>query len=347
MTEIPRLHLRETNEDVLVVIPYLPTNIDHSKINLALTDLVDELIYEEELIDYTTFYYTPDALSFTQHLKPSLSIYDCMDDITVKKQTHEAISNEMEIFTKSDLVFVAGPSLYQSKKHHHHNIHEINNAIDYRHFSQSRARLTEPDDLKNIPHPRIGYYGSLDDTFNFSLLAEMADLKPDYQFVIVGPAVNVDPRTFPRRSNIHYLGKKDYQTLPLYLSGWDCTFMPLHLSERTRFISPSKTFEFLAAGKPVVASRIQDIAFPAGEKEIIELAEKAEDFIAAIDRALETKKGPEWLDHIDHFLKDYSWDNNFNQMLKLEEETLTKREHLLTHTKIIHPINLSVSGALQ
>lgn len=346
MTELPRLHLKETTENVLIVIPYLPTNIEPTKIKNALIDLVDELIYEEELIDYSVFYYNPMAFEFTNHLEPKVFIYDCIEDFSTKMTTDpaELIRVETEMMKKIDLMFISGHSLYESKKQFHHNIHPIPNAFDYAHFSQSRAKLVEPDDQINIPKQRIGYYGALDETFDFSLLDEISSLNPQYQFVIIGPAVNTNPRMYPRRANIYYLGKKDYHALPLYLSGWECTIMPLKINERTKLISPSKMYEFLASGKPLISTPISEIIHQAGMKNIVEVVQTGIDFCKAIERAMQLKKDPAWLDQVDHFLRERSWDINFNKMIQLERQTIKKQEEQVTKTKIIHPLNLSSVG---
>lgn len=347
MTEVPRLHLRETSENVMVVVPYLPSHIDQSKLEAAMIDLVDELVYEEELIDYTIWYYTPMAVGFTRHLEPRATIFDCMDELSLFKNAPVALlEREAELLERADLVFTGGHSLYEAKKHAHHNIHPFPSSIDFHHFSQARQKLVEPDDQVNIPHPRIGFYGVIDERFDIELLMQLADLRPDYQFIIVGPVVKIDPRTLPLRANIHYLGKKDYHALPLYLAGWDCAMMPFALNDSTRYISPTKTPEFLAAGRPVVSTSIRDVIHPYGNQKLVQIADKAEDFCDAIDFAMEERKQPEWIDRVDHYLRDNSWDHTFQKMAELEMRiTRPKARHVET-TKIVQPISLNVSGVL-
>ena len=342
MTELPRLHLRETNENVLVVIPYLPSNIEPSKMEAALADLVDELIYEEELIDYSLWYYTPMALSFSRHLEPRTIIFDCMDELSLFKSAPQALIDlEAELMGRADVVFTGGQSLYEAKKERHHNIHPFPSSIDYQHFSQARNRLVEPDDQINIPHPRVGFYGVVDERFNVNLLAEMADLRKDFHFVVIGPVVKIDEATLPRRSNIHYLGKKDYHALPLYLAGWDCAMMPFALNDSTRFISPTKTPEYLAAGKPVVSTSIRDVINPYGLHRMVQIADTAEDFIEGIELAMEEKKLPEWQDRVDHYLRDLSWDNTFTKMMQLELACQKSRNPKMTGKEPMVPLNVS------
>lgn len=345
MTELPRLHLRETSENVLVVIPYLPSNIEPSKMEAAMTDLVDELIYEEELIDYTVWYYTPMALGFTRHLEPRATIFDCMDELSLFKGAPQSlIDMESELMKRADVVFTGGHSLYEAKKDNHHNIHPFPSSIDFHHFAEARNRLIEPDDQVNIPHPRIGFYGVIDERFNTQLLMEMAELRPDYQFIVIGPVLKIDPRTLPRRKNIHYLGKKDYHALPLYVSGWDCAMMPFALNDSTKFISPTKTPEFLASGRPIVSTSIRDVINPYQHQNLVYIADTAQDFVSAIDMAMHDRKNPEWIDRVDHYLRDNSWDQTFEKMASLEI-MITRPKARQQNTKIMAP-SMNASGVI-
>jgi UDP-galactopyranose mutase len=324
MTDIPRLHLRQTSEGVQVVVPYLPSNIKASDVEASLKDLVDELLFEEDMSQYAAWYYTPMALSFTRHLNPINTIFDCMDELSLFKGAPQSlIDMEDELMKRAEVVFTGGQSLYEAKKNNHHNIHSIPSSIDYAHFSQGRLQLVEPDDQINIPHPRIGFYGVIDERFDADLLSRMAEISSEYQFIIIGPVVKIDPGTLPQRANIHYLGKRDYHTLPLYLAGWDCAMMPFALNESTKFISPTKTPEFLAAGRPVVSTAIKDVVHPYSEKKLVHIASSPEEFLLCIERAIsERASDPSWLERVDSFLADNSWDITFEKMAKLESQSM-------------------------
>ena len=118
------------------------------------------------------------------------------------------------------------------------------------------------------------------------LMAEVARLRPEVQFVFLGPVVKIDPATLPHGPNVHYLGGKSYQDLPQYLSGWDVAMLPFALNASTRFISPTKTPEYLAAGKPVVSTPIRDVVRGYGDEGLVAIAGAAEEFAGAIDAAL-------------------------------------------------------------
>jgi UDP-galactopyranose mutase len=170
-------------------------------------------------------------------------------------------------------------------------------------------------------------------------------LRPDFQFVVVGPVVKIDPNSLPNRPNIHYLDKKDYHALPLYLAGWDCAMMPFALNDSTKFISPTKTPEYLAAGRPVVSTSIKDVVHPYGNQQLVHIADKPKEFIRAIEMAMEEKKLPEWIDRVDHYLEANSWDITFNKMAQLETK-FSKSRVYPEQNKISHAQSLSVSGAI-
>ena len=345
MTDIPRLHLRETAEGVQVVVPYLPSSIKPENMESSLRDLVDELVYEEELSNFTLWYYTPMALSFSRHLEASAVVFDCMDELSLFKGAPQSlIDMEAELLKKADVVYTGGHSIYEAKKASHANIHPFPSSIDHKHFSQGRMNLSDPADQASIPHPRLGFYGVIDERFNVELLAEMARRKPDYQFVIIGPVVKIDPETLPKNANIHYLGKKDYQELPLYLAGWDCAIMPFALNDSTKFISPTKTPEFLAAGKPVVSTSIRDVVNPYGKEKLVYIADDAEAFLECAERAMEEKaNNPHWETRVDNFLSQNSWDLTFVRMAELEKE-VTRSLPREDKPRIIQPVELAASG---
>lgn len=328
VSETPRFHIRESSEGVQVVVPHLPHGLNHSEQELALTRLVNELVEEETLENYSVWYYTPMALPFSRDLKPSVVMYDCMDELSLFRGCPPALVElEAELFKKADVIFTGGQALYEAKQDRHHNIHAAPSSIDYNHFSKGRKQVADPQDQAHIPHPRLGFFGVIDERMNTELLRDMAALRPDWQFVIIGPVVKIDPATLPQAKNIHYLGQKDYKELPAYLAGWDCALMPFALNESTRFISPTKTPEFLAAGKPVVSTSIRDVVRPYGHNKLVHIADTAEDFVAAAERAMAEAKDGEWIQRVDAFLANMSWDATWKRMAQ-HEYAVSKKETL-------------------
>lgn len=205
----------------------------------------------------------------------------------------------------------------------------------------------EPMDQIHIPHPRVGYHGIIDERINFTLLSEMADLKPDYQFVMIGPVMNIDGEKLPQRKNIHFLGKKDYHSLPLYLAGWDCAIVPFLLNEETQLLNPTKTAEFLASGTPVVASAIKDIVSSYAQEDLVVIAHTAEEFINSIEMAISQNSNQEaWIKRVDAYLSKNSWDQTFLKMAKMEKAIPKKRTFMQPRIHHITQIHIAASGMI-
>ncbi len=259
-----------TAENVRIVVPHLrhglseKENIDQQQL------LLKEWHQQIGLNKYIAWFYTPMALPLAEALPAAeLVIYDCMDELSAFKNAPASIKEkESLLLQKADLVFTGGYSLYEAKKDLHRNIYAYPSSIDKQHFLKARNLSVEPPDQLNIPHPRIGFFGVIDERLNIALLKEIALLRPEWHFIIIGPAVKIDPASLPVAANIHYLGSRSYEELPGYLSGWDVALIPFALNESTRFISPTKTPEYLAGGVPVVSTAIKDVVRPYGAQGI-------------------------------------------------------------------------------
>ncbi|MCY7323484.1 MAG: glycosyltransferase, partial [Phormidesmis sp. CAN_BIN36] len=286
--------------------------------------LLDDLFIACSIRDYVFWYYTPMALAFTDHLQPLAIVYDCMDELSAFQGAPPALrQREIELFQKADLVFTGGQSLYEVKRHQHPNVYAFPSSIDAPHFAQARQPIAEPLDQVNIPHPRLGFYGVIDERMDIDLLVGVAEARPDWHLVLIGPVVKIDPATLPQRSNIHYLGSKSYSELPDYLAGWDVALLPFARNESTRFISPTKTPEYLAAGKPVVSTSIRDVVRPYGELGLVQIADAPLEFVAAVETALQPQQDSEWLDRVDAFLAQNSWDQTWASMSHLIESVVS------------------------
>ena len=227
----------------------------------------------------------------------------------------ELVALEGELLAEVDVVFTGGHSLYEAKCDRHANIHPFPSSVDVAHFAQARRSGSEPDDQAALPRPRLGYYGVIDERLDLGLVAALADQRPDWSVVMVGPVVKISEDDLPRRANIHWLGGKDYAVLPDCLRSWDVALMPFALNEATRFISPTKTPEYLAAGRPVVSTPIADVVRHYGEVEAVRIADGADAFVAACDDALAlVRDGGGWLAESDALLADQSWTRTFAGM---------------------------------
>jgi glycosyltransferase involved in cell wall biosynthesis len=318
-----KLHIENFNENLYVVTPYIKHGLKEKEVQNRQRKFLNSLLGNMQINRYFSWYYTPMALPFTEHLTPELVIYDCMDELSAFKfAPAELTIREKELFKKADIVFTGGHSIYESKKNHHHNIFPFPSSIDKHHFAIARTTKKDPEDQATIPHPRFGFFGVVDERFDIELLDNVAKAKPNWHFVILGPVVKIDPASLPRYSNIHYLGGKRYEELPTYISGWDIATIPFAMNESTRFISPTKTPEYLAAGKPVISTPIKDVVSPYGENELVHIVSNAEEFIKAAEKELKKKRNSKWLKKVDEFLAFNSWDRTWSQMVRNIEDTL-------------------------
>lgn len=312
-------------DNLWIIVPYLRLDGEKQDSTSRLERLFKKLFEDFTIKKHIFWFYTPMSIEVTGSFLPELVVYDCMDELSAFKFAPSALEeNEEKLFAKADLVFTGGHSLFEAKKHRHNNIFPFPSSIDKAHFSQARTNFFEPTDQASIPHPRIGFYGVIDERMNIELIDKVAVDKPDWHFIIIGPIVKIDESILPRYDNIHYLGSKSYKDLPSYLAGWDLAMIPFAINESTRFISPTKTPEYLAAGKPVISSSIKDVVKPYGENKLVHIADTAEDFICAASLEFQTKNTQPWLSAVDVFLADKSWDNTWYQMMqhinrKLEE----------------------------
>jgi UDP-galactopyranose mutase len=323
----PKLHVTSRSEQVHVVVPHLAEGTPAEDIRAHLARLTDDLLREHVEGQYIAWYYTPMALAFTRHLKPAAIVYDCMDELSqFKFAPPELCALEAELFSMADVVFTGGLSLYEHKQHKHPNIHPFPSSVDVAHFRQARAAHAEPADQQAIPHPRIGFAGVIDERFDIDLVRGVAELRPDWHLVMLGPVVKIDPQSLPQGPNIHYLGSKKYEELPAYLSGWDAAMLPFARNEATRFISPTKTPEYLAAGRRVVSTSIRDVVRGYGESGLVRIADEPAACVDALESMLADRSGASaWLARVDETLGRMSWDETFRAMWQLVEGALEQR----------------------
>jgi glycosyltransferase involved in cell wall biosynthesis len=317
----PMVEMSSRTDGPLVAVPHLPRNLSESENFAAQRALLDGFLAENQIHDFVLWYYTPWARHFSRHLQPAATVYDCMDELSAFRGAPPGLTSaEAELYDVADLVFTGGQSLYESKRTRHRSVHLFPSSIDAAHFAKARLQKTDPADQAAIPHPRIGYCGVIDERMDLNLLAAVADMRPDYHFVLVGPVVKISEEDLPKRANLHYLGAKSYKELPSYLAGWDIAMMPFAINESTRFISPTKTPEYLAAGCPVVSTAITDVVRPYGNLGLVSIAATPADFISAVQQWLSPRTADDEaarLRTVDAFLARSSWDKTWTEMRKL------------------------------
>jgi len=309
----PGVELLDREYGIRVVQPTLPHGtsqaaaIDHQQL------VLDGLVAGTEG-PLTLWYYTPMALPFTRHIEADVTVFDKMDELSAFANPPPLLlALEQELLERADVVFTGGAAMHAAAAHRHANIHCFPSSIDTAHFGAARAGLPDPSDQAAIAHPRIGFFGVIDERMDISLVGEVAGLRPDWAIVMIGPTAKIDPAHLPQAPNLHWLGGKSYADLPPYLANWDVGFMPFAINDATKFISPTKTPEFLAVGLPVVSTAIADVLAPYGDFGLVEIASTADQTVAAIERVMVRDRGP-WLAKVDAQLARGSWDQVWADM---------------------------------
>ena len=296
---------------VVVVTPLLKSREDP---DLVLHDLILRFARQERIVAPIVWFYTPMAIGFfPPSLAPSAIIYDCMDELSLfRGAPPELISREQKLFEIADLVFTGGVSLFEEKRKRHPRVSVFPSGVDTAHFRRARLLREGGKDQLKSPRPRVGYAGVIDERIDVPLITGIAESRPDWDLVMIGPVVKIDKDSLPQRKNIHWLGMRDYQDLPAYFAEWDVAIMPFALNESTRFISPTKTPEYLAAGLPVVSTPIVDVVRPYGVMKVVEIAGSAPEFVCAIERSLGPRNGQQEM--ADAYLENISWDSVWSGM---------------------------------
>lgn len=308
--EHPRLDRSMVEGSVVRIVPVLPAGLDGPAIDRALATLLQGEV-ASRAAPLVFWYYTPMMLAFSAAMLPDFTVYDCMDELAnFAFAPADIVQREAALMARADLVLCGGRSLYEARRGRHANIHCYPSGVDIAHFARDPATTAEPEDQAHLPRPRLGFYGVIDERMDLALLAELAALRPDWSFVMIGPVVKISPDDLPRAANIHWLGGRDYAHLPDYAGHWDIALMPFALNASTRFISPTKTPEYMASGLPVVSTAIADVVSSYGGLGSIRIAEDARSFVTACEALLsaDSRTRAAWRAEAEACLADKSWD---------------------------------------
>ena len=310
---------RPAAENVTVYRPRLPGGSRgfHADQMPALMSLMRELMVREQLGGAIAWLYTPMALPLARALEPDVMVYDCMDELSLfHGAPPELIGMEQELLKEADLVFTGGRSLFDAKKGRHPAVYCFPSSVDANHFRQAEPSGTarEIEAQASIPHPRLGFFGVIDERLDIGLLEIVARTHPEWQIILVGPVVKIDPETLPRHANIHYFGQQSYEDLPRFLVGWDVCLLPFALNDATRYISPTKTLEYMAAERPIVSTPIRDVVDPYGA--IVHIGPTAVDFVAGVAKALSlsAEERSRMVDQMRAVVRETSWEGTARQM---------------------------------
>jgi glycosyltransferase involved in cell wall biosynthesis len=317
-----RLDVCSINDRLTVVVPHLLHGTSPEEAVCQQRELVNQFLAEHKIGEFIAWYYTPMAMAFSDHLTPRVTIYDCMDELSAFHGAPPSLlAQEKSLLKRADLVFTGGISLYEAKRSKHPNVFAFPSSIDHLHFNQARSAVDEPADLSGIPGSRIGFCGVIDERLNLDLLRALAERRPDWQFVLMGPVVKIDSATLPTGPNLHYLGMKAYNELPTYFGNLDVAMMPFAINEATRYISPTKTPEYLAAGLPVVSTPIRDVVRTYNSFPQVLIADSVYPFEQAIAEQL-SNRSTDWSE-VDTYLQENTWDKTWVSMQRIIQSQLT------------------------
>ena len=327
----PRWERSTPHPNVTVYRPRTPVSTPgfHGDQFPLLESLMAELSPDLGRAKLLAWLYTPMALPLALTLDPDAAVYDCMDELSLfLGAPPELLAFENQLLEYADLMFTGGPSLFRAKESRHPNVHCFPSSVDAQHFrlrGPAGHEVNEAEDQAKLPHPRLGFYGVIDEQLDLEIVDRLAEAHPDWQIVMVGPVVKIDPARLPRKSNIHYLGQRSYEELPRYLAGWDVCLLPFARNDATKFISPTKTLEYMAAELPLVSTPITDVAEPYGS--IVYLGDAPEEFVAACETALASSP-EDWASRaaqMRQVLAGTSWDVTVSTMENLLNQVMAGR----------------------
>jgi len=318
MTVCPRTNVN-------VVTPHLSSNENSTEM---LQRLLSEFVTNYRIHKPVVWFYTPMALELLpKDISPDAVVYDCMDELSMFSGAPKGLAAlEERLLKTADLVFTGGISLFEAKRLLHPRVYPFPSGVDVFHFIKARTLPRNSAEQSVMAQPRLGYAGVIDERIDLQLIDEVARKRPQWQIVMIGPIVKISSDSLPRRANIHWLGMKDYVELPKYFAGWDVGIMPFALNDSTRFISPTKTPEYLSAGLPVVSTAIRDVVRPYGELGLARIAHSPDEFIAAGEQALAVHMCMKWRERADEFLRSLSWDSVWTRMNDLIENTVDSKK---------------------
>ncbi|HEU4622413.1 MAG TPA: glycosyltransferase [Burkholderiaceae bacterium] len=327
----PRIDYREVQPGLTIACPITPLNVggfagEQASLVRSLLEQGGEHAMTKRYGGGGVYTFTPMAEPIIDAFAPRVVVYDCMDELSAflnaPAELHE---RERTLLARADLVFTGGPSLYRAKRALHHDVHCFASSVDADHFGRALEPGLHHFAQDGLPHPRLGFYGVIDERLNIDLIAQLADLKPKWQIVMAGPIVKINPDRLPKRANLHWIGRQTYESLPALLAGWDVCLLPFALNASTRFISPTKLLEYLAAEKPVVSTPIEDVVQPYGD--IVEIAKDAAGFAAACERFLSERESARTkrIQRSRAIIASTSWDQTAMRMQSLMDRVIEQR----------------------
>ncbi|MES2355968.1 MAG: glycosyltransferase [Pseudomonadota bacterium] len=289
----PTLRISEPHFNIVRLVPVLPPQpeLTVDKQCEIILPLIRQALQEDPLLARqfnrpVQWFYSPmTAPYFLGQFGAAGVVYDCMDELAnFRFAPPDITEREQFVMSRANVVFTGGYQLFQSKSRHHDNVHFYGCGVDVDHYGKARQKDTSiPSEVAHLPRPIFGYFGVIDERIDYSLLAALAQRFPQASIVMVGPLAKVEQHQLPTMPNIHWLGQRSYDELPALVKAFDVCLMPFALNEATQYINPTKTLEYMAAGKPIVSTAVPDVV--RNFTPIVQIARSQEEFISEVEHA--------------------------------------------------------------
>lgn len=312
--------------DIVSLRPRLPHHWDQERCNAGLRQLLDLMLRLNGISKPLLWFYSPQMFTFARHIDAAALVYDCMDELANFRFAPAGLKElEADLIARADLVLTGGSSLFQARKHLHDNIHLFPSGVELEHFNTVRHGVEPAADMAALPGKKLGFYGVIDERIDLPLLEQLARARPDWSIIMVGPLAKIGHHELPKVANLHFVGPRPYAELPNCLAAWDVALMPFAINEATRFISPTKTPEYLAAGLPVVSTPIVDVVATYGDLAAVHIAATPEEFVSACQAALD-QDFKTVLPELDQKLASMSWDESFKRISSLVDAAIHQHD---------------------
>ncbi len=288
-----------------------------------MAEIIAAFLVDQKIDRFVAWYYSVEAFAYTKGIDPRLVVFDC-----VEEHSDPVLSRlSQELMAQADILFCAGPSLFEAKRKYHSRAFHAPSSVDKDHFK--RVSLLDPEDQKTIPWPRIGYCGVVDQRIDFELIERVSRQRTGWNFIFLGPLVNVDIDAIPNFHNVHYLGLKRYDELPAYVTNWNVGMVPFVHNDSTRFVNPASPLEYLAAGIPVVSTPVIDVLRIYGNKNLVQVAGAADHFVRVVEQELNREDTSEWEGTAQIFLEGRSWDKTWGEITGLVFQSMQPNKSIV------------------
>jgi len=349
----PRAELRSPHPGVTVLTPYTPLTAPgfHDDQIPLLSKFVAHALARERMDDYAAWFYTPMALPLLTKLAPRIIVYDCMDELTAfRGAPRQLVQRENALLRLANVVFCAGPSLFEARRARHPDVHHAPSSVEREHFARATNSALAHPDVRMLSRPRLGYIGVIDERLDLDLVRTMAAARPEWEICLVGPVARMDAGILPRAPNLHYFGRRRYDELPAFLAGWDVALLPFARTHATRFSSPTKMLEYIAAERSVVSTPLPDVERLHGS--VVRFGDTPEAFIAACDGALveDDADRASRIERMRRIAAATSWDDTVSQMRRMVDAAsasgLTDAARaMLEPARVVPPVHTTRSVA--